>query len=411
MSRTIAEKILAVRAATLELIDGGGIEAVTMTEVAEIAGVSRAWVNTVFADRAHLIAEAICTRTADELCASIDGLTDFVRTAPSAALVGDHLAALAIEMNRPEVVERHWQFLEMVAWTYNDAAVLEPVMWSLRRVHASLESCVSAVDDRGWLRSGIGPVTATMVILAASVAARVEAIGQEPADQSHGGLLSWVISACLDREPDRPSVSDPVRIESSGLEIATSHDDVGVRIVASASIELEANGPDGFNLRPVSSRAEVSWSALYRRFPDRRALLEDAGQEMLGRVQIDSVEQTRAAVGGSEDPVTTLVASIAAFTREHDRAFFIALAAARQSPAAGARMAQQAVRFDMHADALRAALGAGSGARIEGLAGVCRVIAFATVLVDALPEVDIAPADLHAVYRLLVERALLDAEP
>ncbi|CAB4323519.1 unannotated protein [freshwater metagenome] len=422
--RTVAAKTQAVHSAALALIDSDGIDAVTMTEVAELAEVSRAWINTVFSSRSHLIAEVICTHTAASLSTAIDSLTDAIASAVGPAEAGELFERVASEMNQTIVIEQHWHYLEMVAWTFTESDAIEPVQWSLRRVHAALERCVFVADDRGWLRPGLGPVTVTMLLLAASVASRVEGIGADRSIERtpEGSLLRWAISAMFDVDVDVDAQVGAQRRGSHGFgsPFETRHDAVAQRILRSATSELESTGVDGFNLRTVSNDASVSWSAMYRRFPDRRALLEGAGQELLGRLQVTSVEQLRSSLAelrneesgpaaevDEEDPVALLAASITALSREQSQGFFIALAATRSTSAAQVLMEQQSERVRAHVDALRSAFGANPGAGVERLAGVCRIIAFAAALFDALPEVDIEPDVLIESYRSLIGRALI----
>lgn len=409
----MAAKIDAVRVAASDLIDRRGVDGFTMGQVAEIAGVSRPWLNSVFDGRTHLVAEVVCERAAASMCSVIDGFIGELDSTSSAEEICRGFDEMLAALNTPDVVARHWQFIEMVAWSVTDPGAVEPVRTALRDVHASVERFLIAIDDAGRLRPEVGPISGGVLVLAASVAARFESLDPGIGGGSLGGLglLRWTFATLLTgashtqaaaaRQPDgrgcRPAVPSPE---------VDRRDPVRNRIRAAASRELGSSGSVGFNLRKVTSDAEVSWSGLYGRYADRRGVLSDAGQELLGRLQETSVVQTGAAVGGSSDSIGVLADALAEFSRSSGRQFLIALAAARHGDATSDLMAEQAARFDAHADALREALGLGTDVAVEGIAGICRVIACTTGLVDALPQVDVAPSDLDAIYRLLLTEAL-----
>ena len=286
--RSSAEKLDAVIAATLECVDSQGTYGVRLRDVAERAGVSKAWILSAYSSRSSLVASAVGDRFSDRVRHSIDLLTMLSRELGSADSFVD---AVATYRDRGEhVLEREelWQFLEVLVWSANDAEVAAALVAPKTVLVDAFERLTAVLDDRGWLHADVGPVSAAILLMASALA---RAFTGSEAVQSGGeeSLLRTTLSALLRRDgmASAPSghliaLSDSLDPETPPAE-AAGIDVIREQILIAAEEELVERGVLGFRIQTVIDRAEVSASVLYRHFANRDEVVEYAAVRLATR--------------------------------------------------------------------------------------------------------------------------------
>lgn len=273
-------------AATLECVDSQGCGAVRLLDVAERADVSKAWILSVHPSRAALIACAVGDRFSRRVEHAVDLLTEiahriespeaFVTAVGSALQRGDHV------LEREEV----WQFFEVLVWSLEDDEVDVELAAAKKRLVDAYERLTATLDDRGWLHRDTGPVSAAILLMAASLA-RVRLGSQEvPADGLEESLLLLTLTGLL-VDPGHgttPTVPAAVTERLGQEEHRDDHeleaDDVRERILDAACHELAERGALEFRIRAVIDAARVSTTVIYKRFASRDLLVEHAAARL-----------------------------------------------------------------------------------------------------------------------------------
>ena len=284
-------------AATLERVDSQGTAAVRLRDVAERAGVSKAWILSVHPSRSALIACAVGDRFSRRVEHAVDLLTEIVHRLESpeafVTAVGSALQRDDHVLEREEV----WQFFEVLVWSLEDAEVAGELAAAKKRLVGAYERLTTALDDKGWLHRDSGPVSAAILLMAASLA-RVRLGSQEvPADGVEESLLLLTLKGLLVDSDER--TSQPVRAaatvhlgeEEHGDDHQLESDDVRERILEAASRELAERGALEFRIRAVIEAARVSTAVIYKQFGNRDALVEHAAVR-LKTMNADSVRES-----------------------------------------------------------------------------------------------------------------------
>lgn len=286
--RSQDEKLRDLISATLECVDAEGTHGVRLRDVAERAGVSKAWILSAYSSRSSLVASAVGDRFSDRVRHSIDLLTMLSRELDSADAFID---AVATYRDRGEhVLERQevWQFLEVLVWSANDAEVAAALVVPKTVLVDAFERLTAVLDDRGWLHADVGPISAAILLMASALA---RAFTGSDAVQSGGeeSLLRTTLSALLRRDgmASAPSGNLVVLADSVEPEIppaaADEIDVIREQILIAAEEELVERGVLGFRIQTVMDRAKVSASVLYRNFANRDEVVEYAAVRLATR--------------------------------------------------------------------------------------------------------------------------------
>ncbi len=282
MHRSQAEKLADLIGVTIERVDSLGIDGVRLRDVAERAGVSKAWILSIYPSRSALIAFAVGDRFSRRVeyvidllagvALEVDSADVFMRSVGVARGRGEHV------LNREEV----WQFFEVLVWSLEDAEVDGELVAAKKRLVGTYERLTTALDDRGWLHGDIGPVSAAILLMASSLA-RVRFGSQEvSADGKEESLLLVTSNALLILQSDelhRPSHEAGGEHSQGDDHLARPEIDgdlVQERILDAAAQELAEQGALEFRIRAVMDAAKVSTSLIYKHFGNRDALVEHA---------------------------------------------------------------------------------------------------------------------------------------
>ena len=282
MHRSQAERLADLIRVTLERVDAQGTDGVRLRDVAERAGVSKAWILTIYPSRAALIASAVGDRFSRGVMHTIDRLTALAAEVDSAEAFISRIENARKQSGYPLDREEVWQFFEVLVWWLEDAAVDGELAAAKKRLVGTYERLTAALDDRGWLHSETGPVSAAILLMASSLA-RVRFGSQEvPADGNEESLLLVTLNALLvqqDHKAHRPSRvvgEERPRVDDHLAEHEIDGDEVRERILVAAIEELAERGALEFRVRAVMDAAQVSTSLIYKHFGNRDALVEQA---------------------------------------------------------------------------------------------------------------------------------------
>lgn len=282
MHRSQGEKLADLIRVTLERVDSQGTDGVRLRDVAERAGVSKAWILTIYPSRAALIASAVGDRFSRRVMHTIDRLTALATELDSAEAFISGIENARRQSGYPLDREEVWQFFEVLVWSLEDAAVDGELAAVKKRLVGTYERLTAALDDRGWLHSETGPVSAAILLMASSLA-RVRFGSQEvPGDGNEESLLLVTLNALLvqqDHEahgPNHVAGAHHPREDDHPAEHEIDGDEVRERILVAAAQELAERGALEFRIRAVMDAAQVSTSLIYKHFGNRDALVEHA---------------------------------------------------------------------------------------------------------------------------------------
>jgi len=271
-----------VISAALACVDEQGAHEVRLQDVAERAGVSKAWILSVYPSRSALIAGAIGGRFSSRVRTSLDLLTKGAGDFENAALFLEGVASTRGRGEHVLNVEEVWQFLEVLAWSGADGEVAAELSSAKIMIVDAFEGLTTTFDDRGWLHSDVGPVSAAVLLMASLLVRVVAGSSATQVEVRDDSLLLITLSALLQHTEPRP---EPVRglLERSIVEgcadwrqVESESDPIRERILTVASQELSERGPLNFRIQTVMERAEVSSSVLYRKFANRNEVMERA---------------------------------------------------------------------------------------------------------------------------------------
>lgn len=259
-----------------------------MRDVAERAGVSKAWIVSAYSSRSSLVASAVGDRFSGRVRHSIDLLTMLASELDSADSFIDAVATYRARGEHVLEREEVWQFLEVLVWSANDAEVAAALVVPKTALVDAFERLTAVLDDRGWLHADVGPISAAILLMASALA---RAFTGSEAVQPDGeeSLLRTTLSALLRRSAMASARSGHLVMVSDSLDPETppaAADGINVireQILIAAEEELVERGVLGFRIQTVMDRAEVSASVLYRHFANRDEVVEYAAVRLATR--------------------------------------------------------------------------------------------------------------------------------
>ena len=183
-------------------------------------------------------------------------------------------------------------------------------------------------------------------------------------------------------------MSTPRRSAKKGTKKAYHHGDLRRALLDAALLLVAETGPEGFTLREVARRADVSATAVYRHFADKRALLIavalEGQREYMKRV--DAAATDDAVISFREQGVAAV-----RFAYEHPEHFRIMnLPSLYEEPLtdeARAAIAEQKAIFDGALEASRASGQITEGAGTVAIAAYALVYGLARMIVEQKLEV------------------------
>lgn len=297
MRRSQAEKHKDLISATLACVDEHGTHAVRLRDVAERAGVSKAWILTIYPSRSALIGSAVGDRFSRRVTHTIGLLTALATELDSAEAFITRIENARRQSGYPLDREEVWQFFEVLVWSLEDVAVDIELAAAKKRVVGAYERLTTALDDRGWLHGDTGPVSVAILLMASSLA-RMRLGSQEvTGDAIEESLLLVTLRALLVQQDDEDHRPDDLPGMDHLLEYdhptagGSDGDVVRERILDAATRELAERGALKFRIRAVVDAAQASTSVVYKHFGNRDALVEQAA-DRLKQMNTQSVRES-----------------------------------------------------------------------------------------------------------------------